>query len=45
MAAWRLCGIDTAATEHGFTADNYGDLAEALGRKLREADPATVGAA
>ena len=39
VAAWRLCGIDTAATEHGFTADNYGDLAEALGRKLREAAP------
>ncbi|MEO0872541.1 MAG: regulatory protein GemA [Pseudomonadota bacterium] len=36
VAAWRLCGIDTA--ENGpMSGESYADLAEALGRKLRDA--------
>lgn len=35
IAATRLCGIDTGATEEGFRADDYTRLAAALGRKLR----------
>ncbi|KZX94645.1 hypothetical protein A3718_00910 [Erythrobacter sp. HI0019] len=36
IAAKRLCGIDTAATEGGYSAEDYGRLAKALGNKLRE---------
>ena len=36
-AAWRLCGIDTANTETGYTAEHYSRLAKALGAKLRGA--------
>ncbi len=35
VAAKRLCGIDTGATETGYTAEDYGRLAKALGDKLR----------
>jgi phage gp16-like protein len=35
IAAKRLCGIDTTATETGYTAEDYGRLAKALGAKLR----------
>ena len=35
IAAKRLCGIDTGATEQGYSADDYGRLAKALGDKLR----------
>ncbi len=35
VAAKRLCGIDTGATETGYTANDYGRLAQALGDKLR----------
>ena len=35
VAAKRLCGIDTGATEQGYSADDYGRLAKALGDKLR----------
>ncbi|MEL6487554.1 MAG: regulatory protein GemA [Pseudomonadota bacterium] len=35
VAAWRLCGIDTAA-EAPMSSEGYARLAEALGRKLRE---------
>lgn len=36
VAAKRLCGIDTGATEMGYTAEDYGRLAKALGDKLRQ---------
>jgi len=36
IAAKRLCGIDTTATETGYTAEDYGRLAKALGDKLRQ---------
>lgn len=36
IAAKRLCGIDTAATEGGYSAEDYGRLAKALGDKLRQ---------
>ncbi|MEO0589091.1 MAG: regulatory protein GemA [Pseudomonadota bacterium] len=36
IAAWRLCGIDTAA-EAPMSSEGYARLAEALGRKLRDA--------
>jgi phage gp16-like protein len=36
IAAWRLCGIDTAG-EAPMSAEGYSDLAAALGRKLRDA--------
>lgn len=36
IAAWRLCGIETAKPG-GFTADDYSGLAKALGDKLRSA--------
>ena len=36
-AAWKLCGIDTRATETGYTAEHYARLAKALGAKLRKA--------
>lgn len=36
IAAWRLCGIETAKPG-GFTADDYAGLAKALGNKLRDA--------
>lgn len=39
IAAWRLCGIDTADTEDGYTAEHYARLASALGGKLRELAP------
>jgi phage gp16-like protein len=39
IAAWRLCGIDTADTENGFTAEHYQRLAKALGDKLRALAP------
>lgn len=43
VAAFRLCGIDTGSA--GFSsAEGFVDLAEALGRKLREADPKLAGA-
>lgn len=35
VAAKRLCGIDTADTETGYTAEDYSRLAKALGDKLR----------
>jgi hypothetical protein len=35
-AAWKLCGIDTAATRHGYTAEDYERLARALGEVLRK---------
>lgn len=36
IAAWRLCGIETAG-EAPMSAEGYSDLAAALGRKLRDA--------
>lgn len=36
IAAWRLCGIDTAG-EGPITAEGYDNIAHALGRKLRAA--------
>lgn len=39
IAAWRLCGIDTAATENGYTAEHYQRLAKALGDELRALAP------
>lgn len=38
-AAWRLCGIDTADTRGGYTAEHYASLAAALGSNLRELAP------
>ncbi len=35
-AAWKLCGIDTGNTEHGYTAEDYQNLATALGGVLRQ---------
>ncbi|MED5546175.1 MAG: regulatory protein GemA [Pseudomonadota bacterium] len=42
IAAYRLCGIDTAC-ETAYTAQQYQDLAEALGKKLRELAPVRGG--
>ncbi|MBD3728739.1 MAG: regulatory protein GemA [Sphingomonadales bacterium] len=39
VAAWRLCGIDTADTEGGYGPEHYVRLAAALGSKLRELAP------
>lgn len=39
VAAWRLCGVDTADTETGFTAEHYARLARALGDQLRQLAP------
>lgn len=36
IAAFRLCGIDTAGTAVGYGAEQYARLADALGAKLRE---------
>ena len=36
VAAKRLCGIDTAASDGPYTAEDYGRLAKALGDKLRQ---------
>ncbi len=36
VAAKRLCGIDTAASDGPYTAEDYGRLAKALGVKLRQ---------
>lgn len=36
IAAWRLCGIDTAG-EGPITAEGYDAIASALGKKLRAA--------
>ena len=38
VAAFRLCGIDTGSGARA-NAEGFVELAEALGRKLREADP------
>jgi hypothetical protein len=35
-AAFNLCGIETGATVNGYTAEDYGRLAAALGEKLRK---------
>ena len=43
IAAHRLCGIDTGSGRFA-NAEGFADLAEALGRKLREADPKLRGA-
>ncbi|MEL7698674.1 regulatory protein GemA [Citromicrobium bathyomarinum] len=43
IAAHRLCGIDTGSGRFA-NAEGFDDLAEALGRKLREADPKLRGA-
>ncbi len=37
IAAFRLCGIDTAGTEGGYSPEAYARLAAALGAKLRDA--------
>lgn len=39
VAAWRLCGVDTADTETGFSAEHYARLAKALGDQLRRLAP------
>lgn len=39
VAAWRLCGVDTADTETGFGAEHYARLAKALGDQLRQLAP------
>lgn len=36
IAAFRLCGIETGATEGGYGAEDYARLAGALGARLRE---------
>lgn len=39
IAAWRLCGIDTADTQSGYGAEHYARLAKALGEQLRQLAP------
>ena len=39
VAAWRLCGIDTAETSAGYGVEHYARLAKALGDQLRQLAP------